>query len=561
MAPASSQAQLLGVDLQFAGDSSWTNSCSVPDTVFLLIWGSAGGYQSTDSLHFEINFGDGTDTSYYLPMTPNGSIYFTDYFAHIFILPGAYQVQYIVTGPDGDADTLTDQVLVGTSCGDISGKLYLDADNDCLYDPGELPVQWTVRAMYNGSEIAMSMSDANGDYYLHVPAGFTYTVELVNSNFNMVCPTGGNHLVATIPSTGNDFALLCTTQTDLAGNIYGQGFRPGISRTFHVQALNHLLTCTPPNATVTVTLDPMLSYDGADSTPVSVVGQTIVFNAGQLATLSQNQWMTGISATASLSTNIGDSLCVTVTVDPVTGDANPADNTVTVCLPVQNSFDPNEKQEAHVGTGTGVVAPGTELDYIIFFQNLGNDDAWNINIIDELDADLDLSTLRITGASHDYAVMLTGNTLKFEFNDIFLPAASVDEPGSHGFVSYSIYPKAGLTLGTAIDNYADIYFDFNPAIVTNTVTDIVDLTVGMNEVTNSNSLHLYPNPASDYFVITTGNNQNARLTVYDLAGKMVIETREVSDKEKISLRGLQPGFYQVVLNNGNVIQTGKLTVK
>jgi uncharacterized repeat protein (TIGR01451 family) len=548
------------VDLQFAGDSSWTNSCSVPDTVFLMIWGTATGYLPTDSLHFEINFGDGTDSSYYMPNTPNGSIYFQDYFEHIFTLPGAYQVQYIVTGPDGSSDTLTDQVLVGASCGDISGQIYADANGDCTFNTGEIPVIWTVRATYNGNEVAATTSDATGNYYLQVPAGFSYTVELVNSSFTILCPASGSHSVATIPSTGNDFALQCNNSFDLTGNIFGLGFRPGVNSAFYASAINQLLSCAPPTATVTITLDPLLTYVSSSETPVTAVGNTIVFNAGQLTSINMTQWSSSIIVMPSLSANIGDSLCVTISLDPATGDADPSNNTVTVCLPVRNSMDPNEKYERYAGIGTGTVAPGTELEYTIMFQNLGNDDAFEIDVIDELDANLDLSTLRITGASHDYIMTLTGNTMKFEFNNINLPAASVNEPMSHGFVAYKVYPQTSLPLGTQINNYASIYFDFNAAIVTNTVTDIINL-VGLNEVKNSQNLHLYPNPASEYFVITTGTNELSTLTVYDLSGKMVIDTKSVKDQDKISVRGLQPGFYQVVLSNGYDVQTGKLTVK
>lgn len=556
--PQQSQAQLLGINLQFAGDSSWNTACTVPDTVDLMFWGSAGGYQPGDSIQIDINFGDGTDTSYKVSLI-QGAMYFQDYFPHVYTVAGAFQVQYIATGPDGAADTLTDQVLVGNSCGDISGSIYVDANNDCIKDPAELPVRWAVRALYNGSEVAYANANTNGEYYLHVPSGFTYTVELVSNSFTIACPATGSYTVNSLPSAGKDFGISCVSSHDLTSHIIGAGFRPGFSRTLHVSALNSLLTCAAPNATVAVTLDPLLTFDSAGVTPVSVSGQTIMFSAGQLAALSQNQWNTWIAATASLSANIGDSLCVTVTVDPVMNDFNPVDNTITVCLPVRNSFDPNEKSEAHVGMGTGNIAPGTELDYTILFQNLGNDDAINIVVVDELDADLDLSTLRITGTSHDYNLNVTGNTMRFEFDNINLPAASVNEPASHGYITYSISHKANAPLGTEIENKADIYFDFNPAIVTNTVKDILATTTGVKEIAQ-HSVMIYPNPSSEYFIFQHEGIAD-RVSVFDLSGKLLLDYRNVRGGERIYLKGLQSGFYQVVMESAGKTYSAKLTVK
>ena len=43
----------------------------------------------------------------------------------------------------------------------------------------------------------------------------------------------------------------------------------------------------------------------------------------------------------------------------------------------------------------------------------------------------------------------------------------MDEPGSHGFFEYEIRPKNTLVLGDEIKSKAYIYFDYNPAIITN----------------------------------------------------------------------------------------------
>src|SRR5690606_12152357 len=48
--------------------------------------------------------------------------------------------------------------------------------------------------------------------------------------------------------------------------------------------------------------------------------------------------------------------------------------------------------------------------------------------------------------------------------------SSVNEEGSNGFVAFKIKPKATLNIGDEITGVANIYFDYNLPITTNTVT-------------------------------------------------------------------------------------------
>jgi len=59
--------------------------------------------------------------------------------------------------------------------------------------------------------------------------------------------------------------------------------------------------------------------------------------------------------------------------------------------------------------------------------------------------------------------------LVFHFENILLPDSTVNEPASHGFVQFRINQLTDNPIGTVIENTADIYFDLNKAIVTNTV--------------------------------------------------------------------------------------------
>ena len=141
------------------------------------------------------------------------------------------------------------------------------------------------------------------------------------------------------------------------------------------------------------------------------------------------------------------------------------------CANATNSYDPNDK--AAIPTGLGPeheIDQSWELDYTIRFQNTGNDVAYEVVIKDTLSENLDLSTLKVNGASHPFTWVLTPQReLIFTFANILLPDSTSNEPESHGYVKYRIFPQADLLPAEVIRNRAGIYFDFNDPIITNTV--------------------------------------------------------------------------------------------
>jgi hypothetical protein len=56
--------------------------------------------------------------------------------------------------------------------------------------------------------------------------------------------------------------------------------------------------------------------------------------------------------------------------------------------------------------------------------------------------------------------------MKFYFPNILLPDSNINEPRSHGFVGFRIRPHLPLLPGDEITNIANIYFDFNPPVIT-----------------------------------------------------------------------------------------------
>jgi uncharacterized repeat protein (TIGR01451 family) len=95
------------------------------------------------------------------------------------------------------------------------------------------------------------------------------------------------------------------------------------------------------------------------------------------------------------------------------------------------------------------VVPGFDdyFTYTIHFQNTGTAPAFNIRLLDTLDANLDLETFQILNYSHYQTANVRNNVLTFHFPNIQLPDSTSNPEGSKGYVQYRIKPKANLALG------------------------------------------------------------------------------------------------------------------
>ncbi len=223
------------------------------------------------------------------------------------------------------------------------------------------------------------------------------------------------------------------------------------------------------------------------------------------------------------------------------------------CRPITGSFDPNDKTNSPLGIDADhIVLPGTSIDYMIRFQNTGNDTAFRVILEDTLSNDFDLSTLQFGISSHPYTTRITGQglpVLRFTFENINLPDSNINEPGSNGFVKFKISPKSTVPLGTRISNYADIYFDYNDPVRTNEsfVTLGNYLQVGVLEnVSIKNELTLFPNPFEKTTTLNSSGKENMlSLNIFSIDGKLKIKKilNPTQTEVTLDLGELSPGVY------------------
>ncbi|WP_298221557.1 T9SS type A sorting domain-containing protein [Flavobacterium sp.] len=225
--------------------------------------------------------------------------------------------------------------------------------------------------------------------------------------------------------------------------------------------------------------------------------------------------------------NIGDNLHYVATISTNGQDETPADTVFEFDQTVTGSFDPNDKTCLEGNTITPEMVGGY-LHYLIRFQNSGTAAAENIVVKDIIDTTkFDISSLQLTSTSHPQVTKITGNKVEFQFANINLPAEIDNEPGSHGYVAFKIKTKGNLIIGNSVANKADIYFDYNFPIETNTATSTVAL-LGINQVENK-SVSIAPNPTKNKITITSKGNITS-VQLFDVQGR-ILETMTASAEQ------------------------------
>jgi len=140
------------------------------------------------------------------------------------------------------------------------------------------------------------------------------------------------------------------------------------------------------------------------------------------------------------------------------------------CDEVSAPYDPNDKTGSPRGLGeTHAIQQNQQIEYLVRFQNVGTDTAVNVVVLDTLSIDLNIFTVQSGVSSHPYEFRMYGpRVLEWRFNNIILPDRTTDNPGSNGFVMFKVQQVPDLPYGTVIENTANIYFDFEEPVITNT---------------------------------------------------------------------------------------------
>ena len=139
-----------------------------------------------------------------------------------------------------------------------------------------------------------------------------------------------------------------------------------------------------------------------------------------------------------------------------------------------------------------------------------------------------------------------------------------NEKESHGFVRFSVKPNTAA-IGTIVNNTAEIFFDFNEAVVTNTAENVIAVTTGIDGELAATNIVVAPNPFSSFTTISVKGAaaEEMQLTAFDLTGRIVAnQTYANPQAMQFNRNELKQGVYIYELKqNGQLFGKGKLVIE
>lgn len=432
---------------------------------------------------------------------------------------------------------------LGADGGTLSGTVFIDHDQDCVQDAGDTGVPNLLLELQPGPQYLFT--DGTGAFQWELING-SYTLAQAEPTLVQLCPAQ-----APVPFTLNwnpvvlTLADSTTVPLDLSAQLQATPMRPGFLGAYWGRARN-LSSRISGAATVTMEIDPGLTYLGATPAPTDVTGNTVTWELSAFGPFQQRGFTVDVQVPAvmPLGTVLGASLSVANDL----GDAEPGNDLAALDAEVVGSYDPNDKQGLTDGTkdaGQFILGEDEWIEYTIRFQNTGTDTAFTVVVRDELSEDLAIGTLDILGASHDFVPSFgESRELVFTFNDILLPDSATDWLGSNGYVSFRIKPVVDIQVGEVVENTAAIYFDFNEPVITNTTGHVVNIGTYIGNGTIPLRVQIHPNPANDVLFVGLPDAAAPALRVCTMDGRLVgVPWAIVPNGLQLDVRTLAPGTY------------------
>jgi hypothetical protein len=451
---------------------------------------------------------------------------------------------YCTFNPGGSSDTFYE----------VTGDaLIVDNETDC--ETATDNYSFLKFNIFNGTNTGVFFANQSGNYYTAVVDGsYTLTPVFENTDYFTITP---NNLTFNFPSSENSLEQnFCITPNgihpDLEVTIIPLDVAvPGFDSAYKILYKNK--GNQAQNATLTFTYeDDVLDLLSSSVAPNTESSGLLTWDLGALNVFESGTIILDFNLNTPMETpplNSGDLLSLTASIDGNLDDETPANNYFALKQEVFNSYDPNDKTCLE-GQSIHPDMIGEFLHYRIRFENTGTFPAQNVVIKDMIDASkFDIATLQMVDASHDCRTRITGQKVEFIFENIQL---DFNDATNDGYVVFKIKTLPSLTLNSTISNTAEIYFDFNFPIITNTETSTFEIILSNENFAFENELILNPNPAKNTLSLTSVNGILIQdVEIYNLQGQKVMEIRNAS--QNLDVSRLQAGTYliKVFTNEGS----------
>ena len=468
----------------------------------------------------------------------DGNIFSTGYFTNNADFdpdPAVYNP--LIVGP-GKSGAFTSKI---SNKNHISGEAFLDANNDGIRQAGEDPLPYRITQAQGSSLNFNGITRTDGFYDIYTDSGSYnitipylppyYTSAVASHTASFASGVGGidslnNFPIVPILSVNDLSVKLIATQRLRRGSVC------------YADLIYTNTGTTTMSGSITLRHAPALVYQNATPSPTVYTNPLLTWNFTNLRPFETRTIYVNLLVPFNLPN--GTAVNQVATIYPVVNDSTPLNNRDSVDEVVVGSYDPNDKSVFPAGgISKSFICADSALDYVVRFQNTGNDTAFLVIIADTIQNNLDLKSIQVIGASHPFITRIDeGRIIKFIFKNIMLPDSTTNEPLSHGFVAYKIKPLSNLAVGVAIKNSAAIYFDFNTAVITNqTSNTVIPLQPASVSISSPNSTTCSGIPIN--FTATAGYGGNAPVYQWQVNG--------------VNAGTNSPTFTSSTLNNGDQV--------
>ncbi|MEZ4953144.1 MAG: T9SS type A sorting domain-containing protein [Saprospiraceae bacterium] len=430
----------------------------------------------------------------------------------------------------------------------IEGLTFWDENENQIKDATELPL--IAQQVFLEPQSVYSWSNGNGQYTYSITPG-DYQLSILPDNHWQAT---GSTVVDISIGGANGYAMHNFGLSALADvNEVGIDVTAGLIRCS--EPVPFWLNCknigtTIAKGTFVVELGNLVNFESSDPMPDEIQGNILTWHFADLVPT--------YSEVFQLVLNMPDATHIGDTIDMLTKVFLEDDSGVIVFEDEFNyqselrcSYDPNDKLvDKALIDFEKYELNGANLFYTIRFQNTGNDVAFHVLLEDVLDPKLNWSTLQVVNSSHPHQVYLEdGGLLSFYFENIMLPDSNTNSIASQGFVKFKISLQDNLPDMSLIENGANIYFDSNPPVLTNTTTTILEtIPLEKGDTMQYAGFDIWPNPAKGtvYLIVPDPISEDWQITISSIAGK-IIQTIDPADltpgKNKLELHQLKETMY------------------
>ena len=448
----------------------------------------------------------------------------------------------------------------------VSGKVFYDRNEDGIYQTTDVIVP--NQMLYITETQEYISTNSKGEYVWNTVTSGTYTISMVNK-VSGVQVLGSDVATVVIDAQHGiisdiNFRYKVNPINDIYTDIYTS--TPVVGRVFATYLYIKNNGQKQYNISVKATFDnTKCTFSSTNQSYISQTGNEIDFMLDSIEANSYKYIYVYLTVLPDW-TLTNSTIKLTVDANTTNVDVTPTNNYDCVYAYIRNSSDPNDKAVTPALLDEGYVLMNSKLQYKIRFQNKGTAEAWDIYIKDTLDENLDISTFNLVTSSHDVHYTIQGRVVTFYFDNIMLPYEEADELGSNGFVVYDIYPIADLPEQSKVHNTAHIYFDFNPAVVTNTTNSTYVVTlpkeeeIGISDV-QEDGIIIAPNPVKSTTTITVAKEGEKQITITDASGKIVMQLSGSQTEFKVDCSSLVSGVYMCTIVCNGIQYVEKIIVE